>query len=98
MIAHEADNKMTQSNIVSLFGPTLMTVDGDPVRKLLTSTSYFTKMFDKNIACTGCKLYVHGDFYSRTDVHSVGIIQYFILMVNVPANLLQMHRFIYCCT
>ena len=31
VIQHEADNKMSQSNIISLFGPTLMTVDGDAV-------------------------------------------------------------------
>ncbi|XP_019855675.1 PREDICTED: arf-GAP with Rho-GAP domain, ANK repeat and PH domain-containing protein 1-like isoform X2 [Amphimedon queenslandica] len=31
VIQHESDNKMSQSNIISLFGPTLMTVDGDAV-------------------------------------------------------------------
>ena len=32
VMSHEADNKMSQTNLVSLFGPTLMTVDGDAVR------------------------------------------------------------------
>jgi hypothetical protein len=31
VIQYEADNKMSQQNIISLFGPTLMTVDGDEV-------------------------------------------------------------------
>ena len=32
---YEAKNKMGVSNLVSLFGPTMMTVDGDPVSQLL---------------------------------------------------------------
>lgn len=34
---YEAKNKMGVSNLVSLFGPTMMTVDGDPVSIDLTS-------------------------------------------------------------
>ena len=33
---YEAKNKMGVSNLVSLFGPTMMTVDGDPVSQLLS--------------------------------------------------------------
>ena len=32
---YEAKNKMGVSNLVSLFGPTMMTVDGDPVSVVL---------------------------------------------------------------
>ena len=35
MVQNESSNKMSQSNLTSLFGPTLMTVDGDPVSLLL---------------------------------------------------------------
>lgn len=31
VIDHESKNKMGPSNLIRLFGPTLMTVDGDPV-------------------------------------------------------------------
>ena len=31
VVQHESSNKMSQSNLTSLFGPTLMSVDGDPV-------------------------------------------------------------------
>ena len=34
---YEAKNKMGVSNLVSLFGPTMMTVDGDPVSVDLAS-------------------------------------------------------------
>ena len=32
VISHESKNKMGLNNIVRIFGPTLMTVDGDTVR------------------------------------------------------------------
>ncbi len=31
VVQHESSNKMSQTNLTSLFGPTLMSVDGDPV-------------------------------------------------------------------
>lgn len=44
---YEAKNKMGVANLVSLFGPTMMTVDGDPVSVDLTSWLPLTaELFD----------------------------------------------------
>ena len=40
MIEHESKNKMSRKNLVRLFGPTLMTVDDDPMSFTNTQWEY----------------------------------------------------------